>query len=538
MTRPDQGPTNKQQGQPNPFDTGLPMLRLPAPPTGKRRRRRSAARRSGTSSGAPLRAPEPPRTPPRPPEPPRTAPPPMPQPFYEPELPYPASPRAVPEFEGPESPHPPSPRAVSQPPYDPESLGPASPVGDSESFYAPESPQAGLPVGEQGPFYAPEFPHAASPVAEPEPSYAPESPFVEGEPSYAPGLSHPESPRAEPRPFFEPESPRFASAFAERESFFEPEMSRTESPNSVPEESGKPGSPRPAMQFAEPDSSDAPEPPRAEPPVRRSPRRMGEWAEWLDPPTRSEEPAESPTVEIRVPVDEEPELERGADDDAPLIPAIIDRTGGNPGPALRRPRPQEQQPERGNKILAVLIVLGVLVAVGSILWAVLPSAGNRAAPSPTSSVPVVDDARPTVSPTPTGPESPAAVATPGCEQRRTGDVVSGTGVGGTTDGPSAILAFERAYYVQRSGIAARAVVAADATVPPAEQIQRGIDQVPVGTRYCVQITRTASGAGDGQSHWEVRLTQQYPDQLPKTFTQIITTKTVTGRTVITDISMA
>ncbi len=432
----------------------------------------------------------------------------MPQPFYEPELPNPASPRAVPEFYGPESPRPEWPRAVPQPQYEPGSRHPV------------------LPFAERGPSYEPELPHPASPGGVPE-FEGPESP-------------HPASPRAEPRPFSEPESPRFASAFAERESFFEPEMSRTESPNSVPEEFGEPGSPRPAMQFAEPDPSDEPEPPRAEPPVRRSPRRMGEWAEWLDPPTRSEEPAESPTVEIRVPVDEEPELERGAGDDAPLIPAIIDRTGGNPGPALRRPRPrpQEQQPERSNKILAVLIVLGVLVAVGSILWAVLPSAGNRAAPSPTSSVPVVDDARPTVSPTPTGPESPAAVATPGCEQRRTGDVVSGTGVGGTTDGPSAILAFERAYYVQRSGIAARAVVAADATVPPAEQIQRGIDQVPVGTRYCVQITRTASGAGDGQSHWEVRLTQQYPDQLPKTFTQIITTKTVTGRTVITGISMA
>lgn len=456
-------------------------------------------------------------------------------------------------------PHPESPGAVPQPTYEPELPRPAWPVGVSGPFYAPESPHAASPFAEPDPSGEPESLRPASPFAEREPSYAPEPPFAEGEPSHGPGLRrpalpltergpsyqpewpHPESPRVEPQPFYEPESPAPPSPFAEREPFYEAEMSRTESPNSVPEGPGEPESPWPARRFAEPEPSGEPEPPRAEPPpVRRSPRRMGEWAEWLDPPIRSEEPAESPNVEIRVPVDEEPEPGRGADDDAPLIPAIIDRTGGNPGPALRRPRPrqQEQQPERGNKILAVLIVLGVLVAVGSILWAVLPSSGNRAAPTPTSSVPVVDDARPTVSPTPTGPESPAAVATPGCEQRRTGDVVSGTGVGGTTDGPSAILAFERAYYVQRSGIAARAVVAADATVPPAEQIQRGIDQVPVGTRYCVQITRTASGAGDGQSHWEVRLTQQYPDQLPKTFTQIITTKTVTGRTVITGISMA
>ncbi|WP_157107575.1 hypothetical protein [Nocardia amikacinitolerans] len=369
MTRPDQGPSNKEQGQPNPFDTGLPMLRLPAPPTGKRRRRRPAGGKPGSSYSAPLRAPEPP---PRMPEPPRGS---------------------------------------------------------------------GLPP-------------VAGPPRAPEPSYTPE--------------------------------------------------------------------------------------PSAAPPVRKPPRRMGEWAEWLDPPTRAEELPEQPTVEIQVPVDDEPEPDRRTDDSKPFVPAIIDRTGGNPGPALRRPRPrpQEQQQERGNKILAVLIVLGLLVAVGSIIWAVLPSSGTRTVTAPTSSVPAADDAPAPASPTPTGPDSPTAVATPGCEQRRTGDVVSGTGIGGTTDGPSAILAFERAYYVQRSGPAARAVVAADATVPPAEQIQRGIDQVPVGTRYCVQITRTAVGAGDGQSHWEVRLTQQYPGQQPRIFTQIITTKTVNGRTLITGISMA
>ncbi|WP_435590690.1 hypothetical protein [Nocardia sp. bgisy118] len=453
MTRPDQGPSNNQQGQPNPFDTGLPMLRLPAPPTGKRRRRRPAARRSSASSGAPLRAPEPPRTPPRQPEPPRVAPPVMPEPFYGTEPPRTGSP--------------------SEPPR-------VAPPVMPEPFYEPESPRTG------------------SPLAGPEPFYQPE-PLRTGSPS-----EPPVAPPVMPEPFYEPESPRTTSPFAGPTPFYEPE------------------------------------PPRAEPPVRQPPRRMGEWAEWLDPPIRSEEPSDSPTVEIRVPVDEEPEPERGGDEGVPVVPAIIDRTGGNPGPALRRPRPRqpEQQPERGNKLLAVLIGLGVLVAVGSILWAVLPSSGTRAAPTPTRPVPAADDARPTVSPTPTGPESPAAVATPGCEQRRTGDVVSGTDIGGTLDGPSAIMAFERAYYVQRSGVAARAVVAQDATVPPAEQIQRGIDQVPVGTRYCVQITRTAAGAGDGQSHWEVRLTQQYPGQLPKTFTQIITTKTLTGRTLITGISMA
>ncbi|MFB8276809.1 hypothetical protein ACFC77_14765, partial [Nocardia colli] len=68
-------------------------------------------------------------------------------------------------------------------------------------------------------------------------------------------------------------------------------------------------------------------------------------------------------------------------------------------------------------------------------------------------------------------------------------------------------------------------------------IQRGINQIPVGTRYCVQITRTRDG-DDGLAHWEVQLTQQYPGEQPKTFTQLITTRTVAARTLITAIASA
>jgi hypothetical protein len=55
--------------------------------------------------------------------------------------------------------------------------------------------------------------------------------------------------------------------------------------------------------------------------------------------------------------------------------------------------------------------------------------------------------------------------------------------------------------------------------------------VPVGTRYCVQITRT----GD-EGQWEVRLTQQKPDEQPHAFTQIISTRAESGRTLITGIA--
>ncbi|MBF6210276.1 hypothetical protein IU433_00565 [Nocardia puris] len=270
-------------------------------------------------------------------------------------------------------------------------------------------------------------------------------------------------------------------------------------------------------------------------PLKRPSRRPdAEWAEWLDPPARPAEPPKAPPQRRRVPEDDPVADDQPEQRPLPSVPGIVDRTGGNPGPALRRPRPEGAQQQHGNKVLAVLILVGLFIAVGSILWAVLPDASPRKATPLT--VPTDGPAGQPTSEPPTDPPSP--LATPGCQERRGGDVVSGTGAGGTQDGPSAILAFERAYYEARSGAAARAVVAPDAAVPPADQIQRGIDQVPVGTRYCVQITRTATGAGDGQSHWVVRLTQQYPGEEARTFGQIITTRTELGRTLITGISMA
>lgn len=216
------------------------------------------------------------------------------------------------------------------------------------------------------------------------------------------------------------------------------------------------------------------------------------------------------------------------------LPSLIDRTGGSPGPSLRRPRPQGGDTDsRNDRMLAVLVVVGVLIAVGSIVWAVLPGSP----PEQRADQPPVEQATVTPAPTTLAPEA-AAVATPGCEQRNSADVVSGTQPGGTTDGPSAILAFEHAYYVLRSGAAARAVVTPDSAVPDAAQIQRGIDQVPVGTRYCVHITKAQPPSTDGLTRWEVRLTQQYPDEEPKTFLQSIATRSHTGKTLIESISMA
>ncbi|MBF6327455.1 hypothetical protein [Nocardia transvalensis] len=254
----------------------------------------------------------------------------------------------------------------------------------------------------------------------------------------------------------------------------------------------------------------------------------GEWERWLDPsPVPQREPIAAPGE--RVHHASEYDATDDPADKSDLIPVLIDRSGGNPGARLRHPRRPRRDNRRGDKVVAALIVLGLGVVVVSIVLTVIHT-GKRAQPATATKPVPVHTSVPGTAAVGVPTAVPNTIAADGCQQRRTADVVSGTDPGGTGSGPDAILAFERAYYVQRSGFAARAVVADDATVRTAEEIQRGINQVPVGTRYCVQITR----AGD-EGQWEVRLTEQRPDEQPRTFTQIITTRTIATRTLITAI---
>ncbi|MET7767248.1 hypothetical protein [Nocardia sp. NPDC005366] len=275
------------------------------------------------------------------------------------------------------------------------------------------------------------------------------------------------------------------------------------------------------------------EPPLPDPgPLPDRTQRSGDWEQWLEPaPVR--QPAADPVTQPRVRVRTEDPESQERDEPEIRVPSIVDRTGGNPGVALRHPRRTTEEQGGGGRLLGALIAVGIVVALVAVVLIAFNGSDKQKRPAaaetsrgPTSSTAAVTRT------TPAG--EPAVIATPGCEQRRTPDIVSGTDPGGTTDGPSAILAFERAYYVQRSGYAARAVVADNSPVPAAEQIQRGINQVPVGTLYCVEITRAESE--EGQARWRVRLTQQVPGEQPSTFTQLITTRTSANRTLITAIA--
>ncbi|WP_336083727.1 hypothetical protein [Nocardia sp. SSK8] len=124
--------------------------------------------------------------------------------------------------------------------------------------------------------------------------------------------------------------------------------------------------------------------------------------------------------------------------------------------------------------------------------------------------------------------APAAGA---CPAQQVGNQIQGNGPGGTENGIAAILAFQHAYYVARSGDQARTLVAADAALPSGAAIQAGIDTIPVGTTHCLAI----SPAGpDGRYY--VTITEYRPDEVPIRYNpQLVGTAEIGGKTLITSI---
>ncbi|WP_433684283.1 hypothetical protein [Nocardia sp. CA-119907] len=118
-----------------------------------------------------------------------------------------------------------------------------------------------------------------------------------------------------------------------------------------------------------------------------------------------------------------------------------------------------------------------------------------------------------------------------CPTERADRIVRSAEPGGTESGPDAILAFQYAYYVERSGERVRAVVAPDSNISAAEVIQHGIDTVPVGTTHCVRIQTIT------ENRYSVEVTEYRPGGAPATYNkQTVTTAMVDGRTLITGIA--
>ena len=105
-----------------------------------------------------------------------------------------------------------------------------------------------------------------------------------------------------------------------------------------------------------------------------------------------------------------------------------------------------------------------------------------------------------------------------CPSNRNGNVVVGNGQGSTESGAEAILGFQYAFYVERSGERARQYVADDAlNISTAPIIQKAIDEaIPVGTTHCLRIIEVASDTFD------VDLTEHRPDGQTTVYPQRVT----------------
>ncbi|MGO4614442.1 hypothetical protein AB4305_09635 [Nocardia sp. 2YAB30] len=125
------------------------------------------------------------------------------------------------------------------------------------------------------------------------------------------------------------------------------------------------------------------------------------------------------------------------------------------------------------------------------------------------------------------PDVGSTTAALSCPSSKDGKVTVGNGPGDTASGAGAILGFQNAFYVARSGERARSFVAPDADFSTAAVLQQAIDeQIPVGTTHCVRITELGPGT------FNVDLTEHRPDGTTIVYQQSVTTVDRDGKKLV------
>lgn len=175
-------------------------------------------------------------------------------------------------------------------------------------------------------------------------------------------------------------------------------------------------------------------------------------------------------------------------------------------------------------------------------WQALGLAGGAAlAVAAIASVIVIGSGPDTPAAVPVAPSATAAArphASDGCVSHASPQRITGAEPGSTASGPDAIMRFQHAYHVERSGVVAAAVLAPGATATwsdgtehplTADGIQAGIDAIPAGTRYCLVIVPATANS----HRWDVELSQQQPGRPPVVVRQAVTTTTTDGHVLIT-----
>ncbi|WP_181698995.1 hypothetical protein [Nocardia sp. GTS18] len=134
----------------------------------------------------------------------------------------------------------------------------------------------------------------------------------------------------------------------------------------------------------------------------------------------------------------------------------------------------------------------------------------------------------------TAPNGSARPTESECEEATFADTVTGSGAGDASSGPAAILGFNHAYYVDRSAEAARRFLTVDSVLATGDQLQAGINAVPADVRHCVSISPLTGGS----DRWAVTVTEYRPTIEPWIARQSVTTRSVDGATLISEITLA
>lgn len=178
--------------------------------------------------------------------------------------------------------------------------------------------------------------------------------------------------------------------------------------------------------------------------------------------------------------------------------------------------PKEKKGNGCGLMLLVLVVFGVVIAAAvafAFRGTVTDFLGGEEAAEPS---------KPALSTAMSAPSSSQAAAAPSTQaaSEAIDEEVSakcvagdddktkvGNGKGDQKSGPGVIFAFDYAYYVERSGAAARKFMSPELKGTTVETLQDAIDELPEGTQHCLWITPK-----DGEKDvYSVKLAEYVPD---------------------------
>jgi len=215
-------------------------------------------------------------------------------------------------------------------------------------------------------------------------------------------------------------------------------------------------------------------------------------------------------------------------------PAAREKPAPDSDDDVQDPKPASNRNSRGCVLALILGISVFVVAVAMIMLAfggfgsLLGGSGDDPA-DPLPGVPMSSSAPTSAQPEEDDPATVAQVVEEECVPSGDEEVTVGNGRGDQKTGEGVILAFDYAYYVERSGRAARGFMSDTIKETTADTLQGAIDKLPQGAAHCLTITP------DRPNVYKVKLAEYVPDGdevIKSVYDQEITVDKVDDRFVI------